>query len=174
MWPSDRSGASNAFESTFELVFVPSTAIRRRQSNVRVIELQNMIGSGSGSDGPIFPMKERREETEYQQCQFSTHLPSRSDLQINSPDDKWGICKTQYNNQQMLEPCWSCNYSDLRSRKEIRQYETNQLKKLKFCYRAINSSTLHLLAVVHIVKPISHLKRHLYPWMCVCGVTTYC
>jgi hypothetical protein len=35
MWPSDRSGASNAFESTFELVVAPSTAIRRRQSNVR-------------------------------------------------------------------------------------------------------------------------------------------
>jgi hypothetical protein len=31
--------------------------------------------------------------------------------------------QTQYNNQQMLEPCCGCNYSDLRSRKEIRQYE---------------------------------------------------
>jgi hypothetical protein len=50
-----------------------------------LIERRNMIGSGS--DVPIFPTKERREEIEYRQRQFSTHLPSRSDLQINSPDD---------------------------------------------------------------------------------------
>jgi hypothetical protein len=59
-------------------------------------------------------------------------------------------------------------HPDLRSRKEIRQYERsfNELiEKLKLCYRAINSSTLHLLAVVHIAKPISHLRRYMYPWI---------
>jgi hypothetical protein len=69
-----------------------------------LIERRNMIDSGSNV--PIFSTKERREVIEYQQCQFSTHLPSQSNLQINSPDDKW----------QVLEPCWGCNYSDLRSR----------------------------------------------------------
>jgi hypothetical protein len=26
-------------------------------------------------------------------------------------------------------------------------------------------STLHILAVMHIAKPIPHLKRYLYPWI---------
>jgi hypothetical protein len=60
-----------------------------------LIERRNIIDSGSNV--PIFPTKERREVIEYRQRQFSTHLPSRSDLQINSPDDKWCICNSNQN-----------------------------------------------------------------------------
>ena len=48
-----------------------------------------------------------------------------------------GICKirglqskqqkqTQYNNQQVLEPCWGCNYSDLRSERDKTNNTTDQ------------------------------------------------
>jgi hypothetical protein len=60
-----------------------------------LIERRNMIDSGSNV--PIFPTKERREVIEYRQRQFSTHLPSQSDLQINS----------QNKHNTTINKCWS-------------------------------------------------------------------
>jgi hypothetical protein len=69
---------------------------------------------------PIFSMSERREVIEYRQCQVSRHICHREAICVtNSPDDKKDLQKqtkqTQYNNQRVLEPCWGCDYSDLRS-----------------------------------------------------------
>ena len=113
-------------------VRVGRRAVNRHQTSCSrlfvLLEQRDRIVTGTGV--PVSPAKERGEAIECRQRQFSTHLPSQSDLQTNSPDDKWGICnstkQTQYNNQQVLEPCWGCNYSDLRSERD----KTNNTNRL--------------------------------------------
>jgi hypothetical protein len=62
----------------------------------------------TGTGVPVSPAKERGEAIECRQRQFSTRSTSRSDLQTNSPGDKWGICKSKQNKHNTtINKCWS-------------------------------------------------------------------
>jgi hypothetical protein len=62
----------------------------------------------NGTGVLISPAKERGEAIECQQRQFSTRSTSRSNLQTNSPGDKWGIYKSKQNKHNTtINKCWS-------------------------------------------------------------------